>query len=262
MEKGLHMTLRRKLVLVAAAGALVVAFAGNAIAAGGNGKHLLSQVKAAAGPGAQGVPDDLSAAATYLGVTDAALVADVQAGKTLAQVASATSGKTTAGLIAALVTAETAEINARVTAGTITQAQADAQIATLTTRFTAFVNGTLPDHGPGGPGFPGGHGGGGSDDLAAAATYLGLTQAALDADRQAGKTLAQVAAATTGKTTAGLIAALVTHETAEINARVTAGRLTQAQADTEIANLTTRFTAFVNGTKDLGGFHGFGGRRH
>src|SRR5258708_6344221 len=158
MEKGLHMTLRRKLVLVAAAGALVVAFAVNAIAAGGNGKHLLLQVKAGAGPGAQGVPDDLSAAATYLGVTDAALVADVQAGKTLAQVVAATSGKTTSGLIAALVTAETAEINARVTAGTITQAQADAQIANLTTRFTAFVNGTLPDHGPGGPGFPGGHG--------------------------------------------------------------------------------------------------------
>src|SRR5260370_1396270 len=142
MEKGLHMPLRRKLVLVAAAGALVVAFAGNAIAAGGNGKHLLSHVKAAAGPGAQGVPDDLSAAATYLGVRDAALVADVQAGKTLAQVASATSGKTTSGLIAALVTAETAEINARVTAGRLTQAQADAEIANLTARFTAFVNGT------------------------------------------------------------------------------------------------------------------------
>src|SRR5258708_22649177 len=135
MEKGLHMTLRRKLVLVGAAGALVVAFAGNAIAAGGNGKHLLAQVKAAAGPGAQGVPDDLSAAATYLGVTDAALVADLQAGKTLAQAASATSGKTTAGLIAALVTAETAEINARVTAGTSPQAPPDAPNPALTTPF-------------------------------------------------------------------------------------------------------------------------------
>src|SRR5260370_41307134 len=136
MEKGLHMPLRRKLVLVAAAGALVVAFAGNAIAAGGTGKHLLSPVKAAAGPGAQGVPDDLSAAATYLGVTDAALVADLQAGKTLAQAASATSGKTTAGLIAALVTAETAEINARVTAGPITPAPADAQSGRPPTRST------------------------------------------------------------------------------------------------------------------------------
>src|SRR5260370_12949829 len=174
MEKGLHMPLRRKLVLVAAAGALVVAFAGNAIAAGGTGNHLLSHVEAAGGPGAQGVPDDLSAAATYLGVTDAALVADLQAGKTLAQAASATSGKMTAGLIAALVTAETAEINARVTAGTITQAQADAQIATLTTRFTAFVNGTQPRHGPGGPGFPGGHAGGGPGAPPPAATHLGL----------------------------------------------------------------------------------------
>ena len=210
------------------------------------------------GPG-HGPGDDLDAAAAYLGVSSTALQTDLQSGKTLAQVASATSGKSTAGLVAALVAHETTELNAAVTAGRLTQAQADTMIAGLTARFTAAAASSGPLHGPGGPGGPGDHGGPGhgpSDELGAAASYLGVTSAALLADVQSGKTLAQVAAATSGKTTAGLIAALVTHETAEINAAVTAGRLTQAQADTMIAELTQRFTDLANGVMPAEGPRG------
>jgi hypothetical protein len=250
------MTFSRKLLLVAAAGALAVGLAANALAGTGHARHAVS-VTAAHGGGDGGPSDDLAAAVSYLGLTDAALQADLQAGKTLAQVASATSGKSTDGLITALVAAEKTELAAAVTAGKLTQAQADAMTSQLTQRFTDLVNGTFPDH-PGGPGGPGGpHGS--SDDLAAAATYLGASSAALETDLQSGKTLAQVAAATSGKTTAGLIAALVTHETAEINARVTAGTETRAQADTQIAGLTVRFTASVNDTHpDNGGPPGWG----
>ena len=153
--------------------------------------------------------DDLAVAATYLGVSQADLLTSLQSGKTLAQVAAATSGKSVAGLIDALVAAEKTELAAAVTAGRLTQAQAD-QIATgLTAHVTAEVNGTRPDHGPGGRGF--GHGAGG-DELTAAATYLGVTEAALMTQLQSGKTLAQVAAATSGKSVAGLIDALVAAE--------------------------------------------------
>src|SRR6478609_1220216 len=108
--------------------------------------------------------DDLANAASYLGITQAALETALQSGKTLAQVADVTSGKSAAGLIDALVAAEKTELAAAVTAGRLTQAQAD-QIATgLTAHVTAEVNGTRPDHGPGGPGF--GHGAGG-DELTA-----------------------------------------------------------------------------------------------
>jgi hypothetical protein len=200
--------------------------------------------------------DDFDAAVAYLGLTAAQVQTDLAAGKTLAQIAAATSGKSTDGLIAALVAAEKTEIAAKVTAGAITQAQADAVIPTLTAHFTAFVNGT---GGPGGFG-PGGHGPGGgaghSDEFDAAASYLGLTAADLLTKVQAGQTLAQIAGATSGKTVAGLVAALVTAEKTELDAAVTAGRITQAQEDAILPTLTATFTAFVNGT---GGPHGPGG---
>ena len=57
--------------------------------------------------------------------------------------------------------------------------------------------------------------------LDAAATYLGATVDALRTQLQSGKTLAQIANATSGKSAAGLIDALVadarTHITAEVN---------------------------------------------
>ena len=252
-----------------AAGAVVVlaiAGAGVAFGAGANkGKGKSSQSKRsgtaalskAHGPAGHGLRggDDFDAAAAYLGKTAAQVQADLAAGKTLAQIAAATSGNSTDGLIAALVTHEKTEIAAKVTAGALTQAQADAIIPTLTAHFTSFVNGT-----GGGPGFGGGHGPGGpgghSDELDAAATYLGLTAADLITKVQAGQTLAQVAGATSGKTAAGLVAALVAAEKTELAAAVTAGRITQAQADTILPTLTATFTAFVNGT---GGPHGPGG---
>ena len=103
-----------------------------------------------------------------------------------------------------------------------------------------------------------GHGFGPSDDLDAAATYLGTTAANLLTQLQAGKTLAAIA----GTKASGLIAALVTHEKAEIAAKVTAGRLTQAQADQILPMLTQRITDLVNGTFPMRGgpLQGFGGR--
>src|SRR3954471_18462778 len=190
--------------------------------------------------------DDLADAAAYLGITRAALETALESGKTLAQVANATSGKSTAGLIDALVAAEKAELAAAVKAGDLTQAQADDLAANLKAHETAEGNGTFRV-GHGGPG--GRHGHGHGDDLAAAATYLGITRSALLTQLQAGKTLAQVAEATSGKSTAGLIAALVAAEKTELAAAVKAGRLTQAQADQIESDLQARVTAHVNNTR-------------
>lgn len=261
---------------LAAGAILVLAIAGASAASGAgtnkgkasqskrSGTAALSRAHGADGHGLRG-GDDFDAAVAYLGKTAAQVQTDLTAGKTLAQIAAATTGKSTDGLIAALATHEKAEIAAKVTAGTITQAQADAVIPMLTPHFTAFVNGT---DGPsfGGLGHGGhGPGGGHSDELNAAATYLGLTAADLITKVQAGQTLAQIAGATSGKTVAGLVAALVTAEKAELDAAVTAGRITQAQEDAILPTLTATFTAFANGTGGPhrpggpGGGHHFGG---
>jgi hypothetical protein len=192
--------------------------------------------------------DDIAAAAAYLGITQDALVTQLQAGKTLAQVADATSGKSAAGLIDAMVAAEKTEIAAAVKAGQLTQAQADQMTANLKAHETAEVNGTFRGHGgPGGPGGP--HGAHHGEALAAAATYLGVSQSTLLTELQSGKTLAQIAEATSGKSTAGLVAALVAAEKTELAAAVKAGDLTQAQADEISSGLQARVTAMVNGQR-------------
>ncbi|HEY2326357.1 MAG TPA: hypothetical protein VGH52_02615 [Gaiellaceae bacterium] len=71
---------------------------------------------------------------------------------------------------------------------------------------------TRGGHGPGGPG----------DPLAAAASYLGISESTLQSDLRSGKTLAQVANDTSGKSSSGLIAALVAKEESDIESRVTA----------------------------------------
>jgi hypothetical protein len=115
--------------------------------------------------------------------------------------------------------------------------------------YISAGSGTKPTDGPG-------HGGR-HHDLADAAAYLGLTEAQLTTALSGGKTLAQVADATSGKSASGLIDALVAAEKTEIAADVKAGRLTQAQADERLANLRAHETAEVNGT--FRG-HGPGGR--
>jgi hypothetical protein len=102
-------------------------------------------------PRSHGPSDELAAAASYLDLTAAELQTKLQSGKTLAQVADATNGKSAAGLIDALVAAEKKELAAAVSAGRLTQAQADTIEASLVQRFTALVNGTAPQDGPFGP---------------------------------------------------------------------------------------------------------------
>ena len=246
------MTLKRKLVL-ATAGAVLLAGTGTAVAAATGHGHAVRGVTAHLGFGGRhggGPAGDLSAAATYLGITSAALKADLQSGKTLAQVADATSGKSAAGLIDALVASEKSTLDAAVSAGKLTAAQEQTQLANVQQRVTALVNGTKPSLPGPGKGFGFGRGSGvQGGDLSAAATYLGITSAALKADLQSGKTLAQVADATSGKSAAGLIDALVASEKSTLDAAVSAGKLTAAQEQTQLANVQQRVTALVNGAR-------------
>jgi hypothetical protein len=180
--------------------------------------------------------DVLTPAASFLGISVAALAADLKAGKTLAQEATA-KGKTAAGLIDALVAAEKNVLDAENAAGWITDAQQTAILGHLTKEITELVNVGPPVPPVKRPG-----------PLEAAATYLGMTLADLQADLKAGKTLADEAAAK-GKTVDGLVSALTAQAKANLDKAVAAGDITAAQEQTLLTNLTKKVTEFVNNAK-------------
>jgi len=180
-----------------------------------------------------------TAAATYIGITEAQLRTELGTDKSLADVAIA-HGKTRDGLIAALVAAQ------------------QQNIATLVDQKGI---GARPNpangYGPG-PGFGRGPGDRNAigNSLAAAATYLGSTTADLETKMRAGQTLAQIANATAGKSRDGLLNALVADATAKIDAAQKAGTITADQATQLKANLSTRLAQLVDNTGPFPGRRG------
>ncbi len=90
-------------------------------------------------------------------------------------------------------------------------------------------------------------------DTSVIARAIGITETQLRTELQAGKTPAQVATAH-GATAQAVIDALVTDGLDELAADVSAGRISQAQADARKADVTQRATDQVN--------NGFGGHPH
>jgi hypothetical protein len=171
----------------------------------------------------------LATAAGYLGLSPMQLRSQLQSGKSLAQIADATSGKSEAGLIAALAAAAKERL-----------ASAAAKLPAAITAEVDRAGG--PTNARAGRRLRRGH----SRALAAAASYLGVSAAQLRSELRSGKTLAQIADATGGKSEAGLIAALVATRKATLASRVGAGKITMAQADTILPKLTARVSAQVN----------------
>jgi polyhydroxyalkanoate synthesis regulator phasin len=93
------------------------------------------------------------------------------------------------------------------------------------------------------------------------ANAIGIDVATLQARLAKGESLATIA----GAKKDALIAALVAEENKEIDAAVTAGKLTAAQATTLKANVNAHVTAMVNATPGagpMGRMGGMGGRGH
>ncbi len=172
---------------------------------------------------------DLSVASGYLGLSTTQLSSELASGKTLAQIAGATSGKSAAGLTEALVAARRARLSA---AG-----------AKLARRVATEVNR---------PGGPGAHSHSGAALFAhprgagaVAAQYLGVAAAQLRSNLRSGKTLAQVADATPGRSSAGLIAALESARRARVASAVSAGHIPPARGAERLARVHKRVEALV-----------------
>ncbi len=225
------------------------------------------------------------AVTSYLGVTQGQLRSALASGKSLAQIAKA-NGKTSGGLVAAIVAATKSQLDKAVAAKHLTAAQEKAILARTQTFITDFVNGKAPafGHGAGfghgfgshgfgqrggmfGVGHVGGMFGAGST---AVTSYLGVTQAQLRSALASGKSLAQIAKAN-GKTSAGLVAAIVAATKSQLDKAVAAKHLTAAQEKAILARTQTFVKAMVNGTPHAwapqmshhgAGFGWFGSQHH
>jgi hypothetical protein len=78
-------------------------------------------------------------------------------------------------------------------------------------------------------------------------SYLGISRAELVAQLRAGKTLAQIAGATQGKSADGLVAAVVKAVQVKLDAAVAKGRLSATEEQRLLGRLTTRVKFLVDG---------------
>ena len=277
--------MRKNLIAsTAVAGALLLGSAGAALVLPSIASAANPAASPAASPSATGAPrgdhaggrmggtteavSDASVVAKAIGITEAELNTALQGGQTIAQVAKAHNVDVQT-VIDALVADKKDEVAAALKAGTITQAQADQELANATQFATDQVNGT--GCGPGGRGGPGGHGFGGGpneavSDASVAAKAIGISESDLTTALQGGKTIADVAKANSVDVQK-VIDALVADQKDEVAAALKAGTITQAQADQRLANVTAFVTAQVNGTGFGPGGHGgpdggWGGHGH
>jgi len=218
------MTTQRVVRSVAVAAAL---FGGVALGAA-LGVPQLAGAAASAGRAAQahthGAKDapggaQLEAAAQALGIGSDELRADLQSGKTIAQVA------TDKGI----------DVNA------VIDAMVAAAQPELRQHISDLVNNGAPSAGHGAP--PAGPRKG--PDLETAAMAIGISVDDLTNEFHAGKSIAQVAGEHNVDVSA-VISAIVADHTARLDQAVAAGKLTQAQADARKADLTPRVTDLVN----------------
>jgi len=177
---------------------------------------------------------DLAVAASYLGISRARLREELRAGRPLAKIADGSPGKSSSGLIETLVHAWAARLGAAVAQGRLELSQERKQLATLHKRIARRVNAVpLPA-------------GAASGDIAAAARYIGVSRLELRQELRAGRTLAQIAQATPGRSARGLIDALVTVRRARIAAAVAVGALTSKQEKALLASLEQRVAKRVS----------------
>jgi hypothetical protein len=211
-------------LMIAVAVAAIAAGAIIAVVSSGGGHARARSARTRAQAQASGVraPANTEAAAGYLGLTTTQLRDELRSGRSLAQIAAATGGKSASGLVEALVSARAAQLSAKVKAGKLSPATERARLARLRRRLTAELEGV--------PGYSG---------LPETAHYLGIGATQLRADLHTGRSLAQIAAATPGRSAAGLIDARVSAREATLRQALASGKIS-GTVERELASALRR----------------------
>jgi hypothetical protein len=200
--------MKRRLASIVAALALLAG--GTAVALGATGAHHARPHSRA--HGGHGL---LTSAATYLGVQPSQLRQELHKGQTLAQLAGTTAGKSQAGLEAALLASRDAKVKRRMSE---LPAKIAERLAHPGARRHSRARGANAAH-------------------AAALAYLGISGKQLRSDRRAGKTLAQIADATPGKSAAGLVTVIVDARRARLAKALASGKISKSIAKVRSAHL-------------------------
>jgi hypothetical protein len=255
-----------KLIAVMVAAAMVLAGVGAvAFAQGGSNSPQQGGLADPGGPG----HGYISVLTTTLGMSEADIRTALQSGKSIADIA-ASKNVSLDKVVNAIVTSESDQLKTQVSASRITQAQMDAQVAWLKANLAKIL--AIPPAplggfgigdfggmrgGPAGQSGPGGHGGpfganSASSPFAIAAKALGISEADLMTAMQGGKSVATLAKEKNVSLDT-IIASAVSAESDALKAEVTAGRLTQAQADQRLTGAKDRITNLFNNTMPQGG---------
>ena len=202
-------------------------------------------------------PSPLATVSKVLGITETELKTELEAGKSIADVAKA-KNIDIATVKAALLVEAKAHIDAEVAAGKHTAAEGATKLAEMTSRIdTMLTTAGLPARGPQGDGGHKGKGGPGKIMSATLATTLKLTQEELKTQLHSGKSLADVAKAQSVDI-ADVKTVLTSDITAHLAEEVTSGKHTQAEADAKLAEFKTNLDTMVNRVGPAGGMKGEG----
>ena len=218
---------------LAAASAVVLALTGAGAAAAGSDRGTQpsqSQPATAPAPGTF-----LGVELAYLQIDKNTLLAKLKQGQTLAQIATA-QGKSPQGLIDAIVAATKVKLDAKVRAGKLGAAKEASILAKLRPQLGKVVT---KSYGPGTTTVP-------SVYLNPVLAYLQIDKPTLDQELKSGKTLAQIAVAH-GKTADGVAAAILGTIQAQLDAQVTAGKLTPADRDALLAQAPAQVAKLIAG---------------
>lgn len=239
-RQGQTMKTNSRFVKVAIASGLVAAVGGavlgvTSFASANNSKVAVVRADSSAAgamPGANASdasqPDLLATAASAIGITEDALKAELEAGKSIADVAKA-NGVDVQKVIDALVALENNE---------------------ALDRITQLVNNPgMPKPGRGDHGMHGRMRGQFISDSVVA--LLKLSKDEIRTQLQSGKTLADIAKAQ-GVSVDKLIETIVADFKAHLDEEVASGEHTQAEADQKLAEFTSRITDIVNGVLPQG----------
>ena len=192
----------------------------------------------------ENMPDWIMISAEALGLDEDGLFAELEAGKSIAQIAEE-KAVDVQGITDAIVAAETAYINELVSSGEITQAEADEWLAELGTDVADFLNST-------GEEWESCEFGEFEEGMEDGADWIGITTQKLGMDEDAlfkaleeGKTIAQLAEEK-GVDAQSIVDEIIAEESKFLNELVSSGEMTQAEADEWLAEMTAGSTFFLN----------------